>query len=110
MAQLSFALHVKSKSNNSRVSPLQLQKVATGGTPHPQPIFVTHALPCRLLAWKGFVNYVKGQEPKIMLCASQENTLLPSLCLRPASSDTPAAWYDIVEQESGYFGGQLSPP
>lgn len=71
--------------------PLLLQKKASGGTPHPHPIFVTHALPHRLLAWKGLVNYVKGQEPKITPCASQENTPLPRPCPHPTSSDTPSA-------------------
>lgn len=69
--------------------PLLFQERASRETPPPHPIFATHAFPRRLLAWKGLVNYVKGQEPNITPHASQENTLLPRLWPHPTGSDTP---------------------
>lgn len=85
------------------------QKMASGGTPLPHPVSVTHALPPRLLEWKGLVNYVDSQKPKITPRTSQENTLLPRPCPLPTSYAIPGAWYEIIEQESGCVSGQLSP-
>lgn len=88
MTQLPFALHVKIKCNNSRVTPrppcFQKQQAEEYLT---HPIFVTHALPCRLLVWKRLVNYDIGQEPKLTPRTSQENSPASPWPL-PANSNT----------------------
>lgn len=107
MAQISFAIHVKIKINSSHVSPCSASEKGKWRNTPPSP-HLCHTCPSsRLLAWKGLVNYVKGQEPKITPCASQENTPLPRPCPHPTSSDTPSAWNH--EQDSECLGGQLSP-
>ena len=73
------------------VSPCSASEKGKWRNTPPSP-HLCHTCPSsRLLAWKGLVNYVKGQEPKITPCASQENTPLPRPCPHPTSSDTPIA-------------------
>ena len=91
MAQLSFALHVKIKRNNSHVAPSSASENGKQRNSPAHSIFVTHALPRRPLAWKGLANYVRGQEPKLTPHTSQENTLLSRPCPLPTRPNTTGA-------------------
>ena len=84
LAQLSFALPRKMKSSSSHAAP---SSTSEGGkqwnSPPPALIFVTHALPCKLLAWKGLANYVKGQKQNSHHTLARKTLPSPGRALSP---------------------------